>query len=85
MDERDGRPIKSTGTEIQWKEGKNVTKSTVKKQQVHKKSGEKRTVQKNIDSESFFNLFGSVDVQEECLDKLDEEEVEEAVERMDID
>lgn len=44
MDDRDGRPISSTATEIEWKEGKNLTKSVVKKQQVHKKSGEKRTV-----------------------------------------
>lgn len=32
LDERDGHAVSSTGTEIEWKEGKNITKSTVKKQ-----------------------------------------------------
>lgn len=85
MDDRDGRPVNSTATQIDWKEGKNLTKSVIKKQQVHKKSGEKRTVQKSVESESFFNLFNDIDVEEDKLDKMDEEEVEQAVERMDID
>lgn len=48
LDERDGNAVSSTGTEINWKEGKSITKPTVKKQQKHKKSGEKRTVQKTV-------------------------------------
>lgn len=85
LDEQDGHAVSSEGTEIEWKEGKNVTKSTVKKQQKHKKSGEKRTVQKTVQQESFFLFFGSVDVAEDTLDNLKEQEVEEAIERMDSD
>jgi len=70
LDERDGNAVSSTGTEINWKEGKNITKPVVKKQQKHKKSGEKRTVQKTVQQESFFNLFGTVDISEEFLDTL---------------
>lgn len=85
LDEIDGHAISSTGTEIEWKEGKNLTKSTVKKQQKHKKSGEKRTVQKTVQQESFFQLFGSIDTSEEALDAMKDSEVEEAIERMDTD
>jgi nucleosome assembly protein 1-like 1 len=42
-------------------------------------------VQKSVESESFFHLFSDTDVQEDKLDKLDEEEMEQVVERMDID
>lgn len=85
LDDRDGNAVSSTGTEIEWKEGKNITKSTVKKQQKHKKSGEKRTVQKTVQQESFFHLFGSVDISEEILDTLKDQEIEESIERMDAD
>lgn len=33
------RPIKSIGTEIAWKEGKDLTKKNVQKKQKNKKSG----------------------------------------------
>jgi hypothetical protein len=32
MDDRDGRPVTSTATQIDWKEGKDLTKSVIKKQ-----------------------------------------------------
>lgn len=33
-------PIKSEGTEIQWAEGKNLTKKTITKKQKNKKTGQ---------------------------------------------
>lgn len=45
------------GTEIKWKEGKNITKKKVTKTQKHKKTGQKRTVTKEVEEESFFNFF----------------------------
>lgn len=38
----DDEPIKSEGTQIEFKEGKDVTKKTVKKTQKNKKTGAKR-------------------------------------------
>jgi nucleosome assembly protein 1-like 1 len=48
--------IKSKGTLINWKEGKNVTKKVVKKKQ-KKGSGAGRYTTKTVDNESFFNFF----------------------------
>lgn len=48
---------KSTGCEIQWKKGKNVTVKTVKKRQKHKKRGTIRVVTQEVKNESFFNFF----------------------------
>jgi hypothetical protein len=42
---------------IDWKKGKNVTVKTVKKKQKHKASGTTRTIQKTVQSDSFFNFF----------------------------
>lgn len=46
IDIAEEKATRSEGTQITWKEDKNVTKKTVKKQQKNKKSGEKRTVVK---------------------------------------
>lgn len=46
---------KCEGTEIQWKEGKDVTKKKIKKK--NKKKGKTTTVTKTVDCESFFNFF----------------------------
>lgn len=48
---------KIEGTEIKWKEGKNLTRKTVQKKQRNKKTGQTRTVTKEEDCDSFFNLF----------------------------
>lgn len=74
-------PIKSVGTDIAWKEGKNITKKTIKKvkikniikfyycsqKQKNKKTGQTRVIEKQIDDESFFNFFKSINLEE--LDK----------------
>lgn len=49
--------IKCNGCKIDWKKGKNVTVKTVKKKQKHKASGTTRTIQKTVQSDSFFNFF----------------------------
>ncbi|XP_052800408.1 nucleosome assembly protein 1-like 1 isoform X3 [Mya arenaria] len=49
--------IKCVGCKIDWKKGKNVTVKTVKKKQKHKASGTTRTIQKTVQSDSFFNFF----------------------------
>lgn len=38
VDTEEQRPVESTGTPIQWKEGKNVTVKTVQKKQKNKKT-----------------------------------------------
>jgi len=64
-------PYKTVGTEINWKEGKNITKKTIQKKQKNKKSGASRTVNKTVDAESFFNFFRSITFEEK--DNLDDE------------
>ena len=46
------------GTEIIWKEV-DPTKKKVKKKQKHKKTGEIRTMEHVLETESFFNIFSS--------------------------
>jgi len=53
----DDEPEKTESTEIKWKQGKNLTKKTVKKTQKNKKSGAKRVVTKEVDDDSFFSSF----------------------------
>jgi len=79
-------PVKSEGTIIDWKEGKNVTKKTVKKKQKNKKSGAQRVVTKEVDDDSFFNFFKSIDLEDEAaLEKMEEEESYKLEDRMNID
>jgi len=54
---------KIVGTEIKWKEGKNLTKKTVQKKQRNKKTGQTRTVTKEEECDSIFKLFKDC---EEC-------------------
>ena len=49
------------GTDIKWKEGKDITKKTVTKKQKNKKTGKTRTINKTVDADSFFNFFKTVD------------------------
>ena len=48
------------GTDIKWKEGKDITKKEVTKEQKNKKTGKTRTITKKVDAESFFNFFKSL-------------------------
>ncbi|XP_011781950.1 PREDICTED: nucleosome assembly protein 1-like 2 [Colobus angolensis palliatus] len=47
----------STGCEIDWNEGKNVTLKTIKKKQKHRIWGTIRTVTEDFPKDSFFNFF----------------------------
>lgn len=49
--------IRCSGCEILWKAGKNVTVKVVRKLQKHRGSGQKRTVTKTVEADSFFNFF----------------------------
>lgn len=49
--------IKSTGCEIQWNKGKNVTVKMVKKRQKHKNRGTIRVITREVKTDSFFNFF----------------------------
>ena len=64
---------KAEATEIKWKEGKNVTKKTVTKKQKNKKTGKTREITKEVDAESFFNIFKTIDIENEG-ENADEEE-----------
>lgn len=48
---------KCEGTEIEWKDGKDVTKKKIKKKQKAKKNKPAQTITKIVDQESFFNFF----------------------------
>ena len=51
---------KIEGTDIKWKENKDITKKEVTKKQKIKTTGKTRTVTKKIDTDSFFNFFKSI-------------------------
>jgi len=68
----EGPEIKSTtGCQINWKEGKNLTVKTVKKKQKHKNKGTVRTVTKEVPADSFFNFFDPPAVEDE--DEMDDD------------
>uniref|UniRef100_A0A915AXX5 Nucleosome assembly protein 1-like 1 n=2 Tax=Parascaris univalens TaxID=6257 RepID=A0A915AXX5_PARUN len=48
--------VEAKGTEIEWNEGKNVTKKVIKKKQ-RKGSGAGRFITKTVKADSFFNFF----------------------------
>jgi nucleosome assembly protein 1-like 1 len=52
---------KTTASDIKWKEGKNLTKKSVTKKQKNKKTGKTRTVTKEVDCDSFFSFFKTVE------------------------
>lgn len=70
--------ISSEGTTIQWKNDiVDVTKKTINKKQRNKKTGATRTIQKLVQTESFFNYFSSVKERLELIKSLQEgEEIE---------
>lgn len=80
-DERDC--LKTECTEIKWKEGKNPTKKIVKKKQKNKKSGQSRTVAKEVDQESFFTFFRNMEAKEDEPQDDDDEEPEEELDHID--
>lgn len=56
---------KCEGTEIEWKDGKDVTKKKIKKKQKAKKGQPGKTITKTVDQESFFNFFKTITMPEE--------------------
>mmetsp|Transcript_26204 Transcript_26204/g.23064 ORF Transcript_26204/g.23064 Transcript_26204/m.23064 type:complete len:351 (+) Transcript_26204:63-1115(+) len=67
-------PSKIEGTEINWKEGKCLTKKTVSKKQRNKKTGAQRTVTKTEDCNSLFKIFDTLEMPEGKDEDMDEEE-----------
>jgi len=76
----DDVPEKIEASEIKWREGKDITKKTIKKRKKNKKTGKHVNVQKVVDAESLFTLFKTIDLsgkaEGEGEDKDDEEEGE---------
>ena len=56
---------KCEGTEIEWKDGKDVTKKKIKKKQKSKKNQASRTITKVVEQESFFNFFKTITMPDE--------------------
>ncbi|XP_067938029.1 nucleosome assembly protein 1-like 1 isoform X2 [Watersipora subatra] len=66
--------VSCKGCTIHWKEGKNVTVSSMKKKQKNAKTGVTRMVTKTVQLESFFNFFSPPDVPEgDSEEGLDED------------
>jgi len=74
-DEEGEEVEKTEGTEIEWMDGKDLTKKRIKKKQKHKKSNETRTIVKTVAQDSLFNVFTSMVAPEEgdMVDGPDEE------------
>eukprot|EP01054_Gregarina_sp_Poly1_P002522 Gregarina_sp_Poly_1__2521@NODE_1683_length_3539_cov_192_490207_g1106_i0_p2_GENE_NODE_1683_length_3539_cov_192_490207_g1106_i0NODE_1683_length_3539_cov_192_490207_g1106_i0_p2_ORF_typecomplete_len344_score80_92NAP/PF00956_18/5_7e54RNA_pol_3_Rpc31/PF11705_8/6_3e02RNA_pol_3_Rpc31/PF11705_8/0_27BNIP2/PF12496_8/0_5BUD22/PF09073_10/2_4_NODE_1683_length_3539_cov_192_490207_g1106_i0831114 len=69
--------LRSVGTQILWKEGKDITTKTVTKKQKNKRTGETRVVKENVDKSSFFHFFDSHEVpDEDVLEGMDDEEID---------
>ena len=51
---------KCEGTEIEWNDGKDVTKKKIKKKQKAKKGQPGKTITKTVEQESFFNFFKTI-------------------------
>ncbi|CAD8161153.1 unnamed protein product [Paramecium octaurelia] len=54
-------PTKQKGSQIKWKEGKNITKKIVKRKQKNKKTGQTREIEKEEKAPTFFHFFEDVD------------------------
>lgn len=79
---------KAVGSDIKWKEDKDLTKKIEIKKQRNKTSGRTRVVRKSVPTESFFNFFKPPQppTREELEEgDVDEEELEELDGRLEID
>ncbi|KAG6846318.1 hypothetical protein H0H93_014679, partial [Arthromyces matolae] len=79
---------RAIGTEIKWKEDKDLTKEYEIKKQRNKNTNRTRLVRKAHPTESFFNFFSPpVPPTEEAIENgdIDEEELEEVEEKLEID
>lgn len=68
--------VEAKGTEIEWNEGKNVTKKVVKKKQ-KKGTAAGRFITKTVKTDSFFNFFDPPEVKTKDETNEDDEEDEE--------
>jgi nucleosome assembly protein 1-like 1 len=66
------------GTEIEWKEGKDLTVTFETKKKKHKGGGKPKIVKTKIPCASFYNFFSSIS--EEELDGVEDEEEMQAIE-----
>ena len=57
----DEMPEKVEGTDIKWKEGKDITVKSITKKKKNKKTGKKVNVTKIVESDSFFNFFKTLE------------------------
>ena len=78
-------PSYSVGTEIEWCDGKDLTKKMTKKKQKNKKTGQTRVVERAEKIKSFFNFFDSQDCRDEHMDTLEDEEADEVENQMQED
>ncbi|ESK93400.1 nucleosome assembly protein [Moniliophthora roreri MCA 2997] len=79
---------RAIGTEIKWKEDKDLTKEFEIKKQRNKNTNRTRLVRKARPTESFFNFFNPpVPPAEDALEKgdIDEDEMEEIEEKLELD
>ena len=76
MDKEDQKTEEVIGQAINWKEGKDVTKKTIKKKQKNKKTKETRTITKKVADDSFFNVFESKKIPDDFKDDEDDEDSE---------
>ncbi|KAH8091350.1 nucleosome assembly protein [Cristinia sonorae] len=76
---------RAIGTEIKWKEDKDLTKEFEIKKQRNKNTNRTRLVRKARPAESFFNFFSPPVPPEEDAEDLEEEELDELDEKLEID
>ncbi|CAD8177515.1 unnamed protein product [Paramecium octaurelia] len=82
----DDELTKVEATKIEWHDGKNLTKKLIKKKQRNKKTGQFRVISKEVDDESFFLFFRSIDISnKEKYDKLPEDEQISLQGQLDVD
>lgn len=71
------------GTQIQWKEGKNLCEQVTVKMQKHKRTGKTRKVKKTKKTLSFFHLFRDRSIEEE--EDMEEDDVDDVDLEYDIE
>ncbi|KAI8921543.1 nucleosome assembly protein-domain-containing protein [Entophlyctis helioformis] len=71
------------GTDINWKEGKDLSVTVEIKKQRHKTSNKTRTIKKTVPKETFFNFFKAPALPDD--DEIDEEMLDDIDERLQFD
>ncbi|KZT00903.1 NAP-domain-containing protein [Laetiporus sulphureus 93-53] len=76
---------RAIGTDIKWKEDKDLTKEFEIKKQRNKNTNRTRLVRKARPTDSFFNFFNPPQPPDENEEEVDEEELDELEEKLEID